>query len=180
MLLTYNEELLAPRPTPNLEENPLSAVREFLFSISTATLHIWKTTSPCTTWKHAMSWWRGHIYHGHCCSAMKTLCYTGECAYANDLPVLAQGLGVVILMTPVINGSRFPKILNGFQQNLVQQPTAITSSFSSVGPKHYLTTELPALLKVRAFCAEGPCCFVGLHKRFGRPCCLHLPLWRSK
>jgi len=93
---------------------------------------------------------------------MTTLYYKGDCAYANELPVLAQGLGVVILMTLVINGSMFPKILNGFQQNLVQQPTAITSSFSSVDPKHYLTTERPAVLKVRAFCSEAPCSFMAL------------------
>jgi len=61
---------------------------------------------------------------------MKTLNYKGDCAYANGLPVLAQGLGVVILMTPAINGSRFPKVLKGFQQTQVQQPTAKTISFS--------------------------------------------------
>jgi hypothetical protein len=36
----YGEELLAPRPTPKLEVNPLSAVRDCLFNIFTATLHI--------------------------------------------------------------------------------------------------------------------------------------------
>jgi hypothetical protein len=60
---------------------------------------------------------------------MKTLDYEGDCAYANGLPVLAQGLGVVILITPAINGSRFPKLLKGFQQTEVQNPTAIISSF---------------------------------------------------
>jgi len=35
----YGEELLAPRPTPNLEDHPLSAVRHCLF-IFAATLHI--------------------------------------------------------------------------------------------------------------------------------------------
>jgi len=34
------EELLAPRPTPKLEYHPLPAVRECLFNIFTATLHI--------------------------------------------------------------------------------------------------------------------------------------------
>jgi hypothetical protein len=33
------EELLAPRPTPKLEEHPSSAVRHCLFNISAATLH---------------------------------------------------------------------------------------------------------------------------------------------
>jgi hypothetical protein len=34
------EELLAPRPTPKLEEQPLSSVRDCLFSILAATFHI--------------------------------------------------------------------------------------------------------------------------------------------
>ena len=32
--------LLAPRPTPKLEDHPLSAVRDCLFNIFAATLHI--------------------------------------------------------------------------------------------------------------------------------------------
>ena len=35
----YGEELLAPRPTPKLEDHPLSAVRACLFNIFAATLH---------------------------------------------------------------------------------------------------------------------------------------------
>jgi len=34
------EELLTPRPNPKLEDNPLSAVRDCLFNIFAATLHI--------------------------------------------------------------------------------------------------------------------------------------------
>jgi len=34
----FGEELLAPRPTPKLEENILSAVRDCLFNIFAATL----------------------------------------------------------------------------------------------------------------------------------------------
>jgi hypothetical protein len=34
----YGQELLAPRPTPKLEDHPLSAVHDFLFNIFTATL----------------------------------------------------------------------------------------------------------------------------------------------
>jgi hypothetical protein len=37
---TFYGELLAPRPTPKLEDHPLSAVRDCLFNIFTATLHI--------------------------------------------------------------------------------------------------------------------------------------------
>ena len=36
----YGEQLLTPRPTPKLEDHPLSAVRNSLFNIFTFTLHI--------------------------------------------------------------------------------------------------------------------------------------------
>jgi hypothetical protein len=39
----YGEELLALRPTPKLEEHPLSAVRNCLFKTSAATLRIWRS-----------------------------------------------------------------------------------------------------------------------------------------
>jgi hypothetical protein len=38
MVNFYGEELLAPRPTPKLEDHPLSAVRDCLFNIFAATL----------------------------------------------------------------------------------------------------------------------------------------------
>ena len=40
MIHFYSKELLAPRPTPTLQDHPLSAVRECLFNIYAATLHI--------------------------------------------------------------------------------------------------------------------------------------------
>jgi len=40
MIRFYSEELLAPRPTPRLEDHTLSAVRDYLFNIFTVTLHI--------------------------------------------------------------------------------------------------------------------------------------------
>jgi len=36
----YSEELLARRPSPKLENRPLSAVRDCLFNIFAATVHI--------------------------------------------------------------------------------------------------------------------------------------------
>ena len=39
-LLFYDEELLAPHPTPKLKDHPLSVVRDCLFNIFAATLHI--------------------------------------------------------------------------------------------------------------------------------------------
>jgi hypothetical protein len=42
IIIFYGEELLAPRPTPKLEDHPLSAVRDFLFNVFAATLHTWR------------------------------------------------------------------------------------------------------------------------------------------
>ena len=39
-VFTVRSELLAPRPTAKLEHHPLSAVRDCLFNIFAATLHI--------------------------------------------------------------------------------------------------------------------------------------------
>jgi hypothetical protein len=38
----YDEELLAPRPNPKTEDHTLSAVRDCLFVIFAASIHIWK------------------------------------------------------------------------------------------------------------------------------------------
>jgi len=40
MIRFYGEDLSAHRPTPNLEDHPLSTVRDCLFNIFAATLHI--------------------------------------------------------------------------------------------------------------------------------------------
>jgi hypothetical protein len=40
MVIFYGEELLASRPTPKLEGHPLSGVRDCLFNVFAATLHI--------------------------------------------------------------------------------------------------------------------------------------------
>jgi hypothetical protein len=57
--LFYGKELLVPRSTPKLEDNRLSVDRDCLFNIFVATLHIWRPSSPSTTWGHAMPWWQG-------------------------------------------------------------------------------------------------------------------------
>jgi hypothetical protein len=42
-LIFYGEKVLAPGPTPKLEDHPLSAVRDCLFNIFfAATLHVWR------------------------------------------------------------------------------------------------------------------------------------------
>jgi hypothetical protein len=58
-LIFYDEELLAPRPTPKLEDHPLSALRDCLFNIFAATLHTWRASPPSATWGRAMPWWQG-------------------------------------------------------------------------------------------------------------------------
>jgi hypothetical protein len=45
-LMFYGEELLAPHPTPKLKDHPLSVVRDCLFNIFAATLHIWRPSPP--------------------------------------------------------------------------------------------------------------------------------------
>jgi hypothetical protein len=42
----YGEELLAPRPTPKLENHPFLAVRDCLFNIFAATLQNWRPSPP--------------------------------------------------------------------------------------------------------------------------------------
>jgi hypothetical protein len=66
MVLFYGEELLAPRPTPKLEDHPLSAIRDCIFA---ATLHIYRPFRNPRT-RHAvvtgtdLSWWQGPTYRG--------------------------------------------------------------------------------------------------------------------
>jgi hypothetical protein len=58
-IILHVEEWLAPRPTPKLEDHTLSAVRDCLFNIFAATLHIWRPLPPSATWGRAMPWWQG-------------------------------------------------------------------------------------------------------------------------
>jgi hypothetical protein len=58
-LIFCGEELLAQRPTPKLEDLPLSAVRDCLFNIFAATLHTWRPSPPSATWGRVMLWWEG-------------------------------------------------------------------------------------------------------------------------
>jgi hypothetical protein len=60
-IIFYSEELQAPRPTPKLEDHPLSAVCNCLFNILAGTLHIWRPFPPSATWRRTMPWWITHI-----------------------------------------------------------------------------------------------------------------------
>jgi hypothetical protein len=44
--------------TPKLEDNPLSAVCNWLLNISAATLHIWEAVRLSAIWGRAMPWWQ--------------------------------------------------------------------------------------------------------------------------
>jgi hypothetical protein len=60
----YTKELLAPRSTPKLEDQTLSAVRECLFNIFAATLHIGGCSSIRNLrTRHAMATGT-HLQHG--------------------------------------------------------------------------------------------------------------------
>jgi hypothetical protein len=50
MAIFYGEELSTPRPNPKLEDHPLSAVRDCLFNIFAATLHIGGRSSIRNPW----------------------------------------------------------------------------------------------------------------------------------
>ena len=51
----YGEELSAPRPIPKLEDHPLSTVRDCLFNVLAATLHIGDRSSIHNLWmRHAV------------------------------------------------------------------------------------------------------------------------------
>jgi hypothetical protein len=50
--------VLTSRLTPKLEGHPLSAVRDCVFNIFAATLHIWRPSPLSATWGRAMPWWQ--------------------------------------------------------------------------------------------------------------------------
>jgi hypothetical protein len=63
MVIFYGEKLLAPHPTPKLEGHPLSAVRDCLFNVFEATLHIRRPflhpqpeDAPCRGDRDRLSW----------------------------------------------------------------------------------------------------------------------------
>jgi hypothetical protein len=56
-----------------LEDHPLSAVRDCLFDLFAATLHT-GGAPPSSTWGNAMSWWQGPTYHGDAAVLLKITC----------------------------------------------------------------------------------------------------------
>jgi hypothetical protein len=58
-VISYGEELLAPRSTPKMEDHPLSAVRDCLYNIFAATLQTWRPSPASATWGRATPRWQG-------------------------------------------------------------------------------------------------------------------------
>jgi hypothetical protein len=52
---------VSPSPYLRLWDHSLSALHDCLFSVFTATFHIWRP-SPSETWGHAIPWWKEAIY----------------------------------------------------------------------------------------------------------------------
>jgi len=61
----YGEELLAPLPTPKLENRPLSAAHDCVFSILGATLHIGRSIRKLRT-RYALATGTSHMYVSVC------------------------------------------------------------------------------------------------------------------
>jgi hypothetical protein len=51
-------KLFNPTINPKIDDHPLSAVHDYLFNISAATLHISRPSPPSTTWGRAVPWWQ--------------------------------------------------------------------------------------------------------------------------
>jgi hypothetical protein len=77
----YGERLLAPRPTPKLEDHPSSAVHGCLFNIFTATLHI----GVLLTVIMSAGFWFQHPSKRHQIHIMPP--NTGNCSLASDFDV---------------------------------------------------------------------------------------------
>jgi hypothetical protein len=87
----YGELLSAPRPTPKLEDHPLSAVRNCLFNIFTATLHTGGRSSirnPKT--RHAVVTGTPLPCNGTNMEMNIHVCVS-ECIYPAEFPLLFSG-----------------------------------------------------------------------------------------
>jgi hypothetical protein len=61
-VIFYGTEMLAHHLPHKLEHRSLSAVRNCLFNIFTATLRIWRPSPPSATRGRAMPWWQGSAW----------------------------------------------------------------------------------------------------------------------
>ena len=85
----YGEELLAPHPTPKLEDHSLSAVCNCLFNIFAATLHIGGCSSICNlrTRQAVVTgtniWWEVLAIHQLIFSSIRAVSWSITIAYSN-------------------------------------------------------------------------------------------------
>jgi hypothetical protein len=101
----YGEELLAPRPTPKLEDDPSSAVRDCLFNLFAATLHIGGHSSIRNLrTRHAVM--TGTHLHGDVCTRFYSQNFTKnkseykenkECRIFTEQPAFTPGNTVISL-----------------------------------------------------------------------------------
>jgi len=78
--------LLAPRPTPKLEDHPLLAVRDCLFNIFAATLHIGgRSSNRKLKVCHAVVT-RTHLLQGTLIAFKWTIGTSIRCAWRNKYP----------------------------------------------------------------------------------------------
>jgi hypothetical protein len=74
-LFFHGEELLTPRPTPKLENHPLSAVHDCLLNIFAAALHILNPFSPPATYWRARRRDNGPTWRGASEPNTASYCY---------------------------------------------------------------------------------------------------------
>jgi hypothetical protein len=110
VFLFYGGELLAPAQPPSWRATPFSAVRDCLFNIFAAALHIWRPSPPSATWGLAMPWWQGSHLHSlfveiqlllwnpnvHCCVQK-----------GPSLDPILNHFNPVYILTPYLFGIRF-------------------------------------------------------------------------
>jgi hypothetical protein len=97
----HGGELLAPLPTPSLEDHSLLVVRNCLFSIFAATLHNWRSTPSYTTRGCAMPLWQGPTEYGF--SASEAWKISGNVAGKGrplHLPALVNNWFLIPWITP--------------------------------------------------------------------------------
>jgi hypothetical protein len=76
--------VVSPRPTPKLADHPLSALRNCLFNIFAATLHICRPSPPSATWGRAMPWWQGtHLTRRKFCTKENYRLFAEELSFVN-------------------------------------------------------------------------------------------------
>jgi hypothetical protein len=117
-LIFYGAELLTPRPTPKLEELPLSAVSNCLFNIFSATLHTWRPSPPISSWGRAMPWWYGThlswhtITHHH-----KTLKHIPQRTLLQNIHCCDRAAVLTFTFLPTLHYKEFRDLPWPFQMN---------------------------------------------------------------